>query len=245
MLGSALPSAVAPVLPNHRQRWLPIVGVLAVLAALKVGTAVLGVTGAVLGVVATVAVLAVTRAGRATWHDLGLSLRALRTGLLWAAGFFALFAAGFALFAVAARAVPALTAWVASLQVSAPEPNALALQALVTIPLGTVLIEEVAFRGALPALLGRAGAGTRTAVVGSAVLFGLWHVAPSLSVALEDGASSTPVWLVVVGTVVFTTASGIGLGWLRHRSRSLLPPMMVHLATNSLGVALLWFVALG
>lgn len=245
MVGAATASAVSHALPGHRERWLPILGVLLVLGGLKVGTAVLGVTGAVVGVIATVGVLAVTtRAGRATWHDLGLSPHALRKGVIWSLGFFSLFAAGFALTALAAKVLPAVADWVQSLQVTAPEPRTLALQALVTIPLGTVLIEEVAFRGALPALLGRAGAGTRTAIGISAVLFGLWHIVPSLTAAMADQQSATPVWLVVVGTVLFTTASGIGLGWLRHRSRSLLPPMFVHLATNSLGVALLWFLTI-
>jgi membrane protease YdiL (CAAX protease family) len=77
----------------------------------------------------------------------------------------------------------------------------------------------------------------------AAVLFGLWHVAPALTAAeaaaLPDGA----VWAAVAGTVLFTAASGVGLSWLRHRTGSLLPPMAVHLATNSLGVALLCYVA--
>lgn len=228
-----------------RRYWLAIGGVLVVLAALKVVTAVAGLTGAVVGVIATVAVLVVTRTGHVDWHDLGASRHALRTGARWALGFFTLFATGFALTALVARLAPPLADWVQSLEVTAPDPRMVAVQAFVTIPLGTVLIEEVAFRGAIPALLGRVGAGTRTAVVASAALFGLWHVAPSLSAALEDSGSSTPVWVVVLGTVVFTTASGIGLGWLRYRSRSLLPPIAVHVATNSLGVALLWFLTLG
>lgn len=244
MVVAATVDADSHASPVHRGRWLPILGVLAVLAGLKVGTAVLGVTGAVVGVVATVAVLAVTRASRATWHDLGLSRHALRKGVVWSLAFFSVFAAGFALTALAAKVLPAVADWVQGLQVTAPEPRTMALQALVTIPLGTVLIEEIAFRGALPALLGRAGAGTRSAIIISAILFGLWHIAPSLTAAMADTQSGTPVWLVVLGTVVFTTASGIGLGWLRHRSRSLLPPMFVHLATNSLGVALLWFLTI-
>lgn len=243
--GAGSARAVPRAFLDHRGRWAPIVGVLLVLAGLKVGTAVFGVTGAVVGVIATIGVLAVTRAAQATWHDLGLSPQALRTGLAWSLGFFSLFAAGFALTAMAAKVLPAVAQWLQSLQVATPEPRTLALQAFVTIPLGTVVIEEVAFRGALPALLGRAGAGTRTAIVGSAVLFGLWHIVPSLAAATAGSESGTPVWLVVLGTVVFTTASGVGLGWLRHRSRSLLPPIFVHLATNSLGVALLWFVTLG
>jgi membrane protease YdiL (CAAX protease family) len=230
---------------GHRERWMPILAVLAVLAMLKVTTSVFGITGAVVGVLATAGVLAVVaRRGRATLHDLGLSRQALRRGALWSLAFGAVFAAGFGATAVVARVVPAVATWVQSLQVAAPNWDMIALQAFVTIPLGTVLIEEVAFRGALPALLGRAGASTRRAVVISALLFGMWHIAPSVSAGVGSGAAPASVLIAVLGTVVFTTASGLGLGWLRHRSRSLLPPMVVHLATNSLGLGLLWVVTL-
>ena len=246
VVGAPTATSVVRALPPHRERWLPIVAVIAVLALLKVATSLLGITGAVVGVAATLGIVAVaTRKGRATLHDLGLSGRTLRRGVLWSLGFFALFGSGFAVTALLAKVVPAIAAWVQSLQVATPDWDTLAVQALVTIPLGTVLIEEVAFRGALPALLGRAGASTRWAIVVSAMLFGLWHVAPSLAAATGQGAPAASVVLAVLGTVVFTTASGIGLGWLRHRSRSLLPPMVVHLATNSLGLGLLWFVTLG
>ena len=56
------------------------------------------------------------------------------------------------------------------------------LTAFVLIPLGTVLFEEVAFRGVLWALL-RRWRGTRTATAVSSALFGLWHVLPSLGLA--------------------------------------------------------------
>lgn len=246
MLGAETATAVARTLPGHRERWVPILAVLAVLALLKLGTAVLGITGAVVGTIATIGILAVvTHKGRATLHDLGLSRASLRRGAGWSLGFAAVFAGGFAVTALVAKVVPAVAAWVQSLQVAAPDWDMLALQALVTIPLGTVLIEEIAFRGALPALFGRAGASARRAIVASAVLFGVWHVAPSLSAGVASGAAPGSVVLAVAGTVVFTTASGLGLGWLRHRSRSLLPPMVVHLATNTLGLGLLWFVTLG
>lgn len=231
---------------SHRERWVPILTVLAVLVVLKVATSVLGITGAVVGVIATAGVLAVvTRRGRATLHDLGLSRQSLRRGALWSLAFGAVFAAGFAATAAVAHVVPAVAQWVQSLQVAAPNWDTIALQAFVTVPLGTVLIEEVAFRGALPALLGRAGASTRRAVVISALLFGMWHIAPSVSAGVGSGATAASVVVAVLGTVVFTTVSGVGLGWLRHRSRSLLPPMVVHLATNSLGLGLLWVVTLG
>ena len=231
---------------GHRERWMPILAVLAVLAVLKVATSMLGITGAVVGVLATAGVLAVaTRRGRATLHDIGLSRAAVRRGVLWSLAFGGVFAAGFAATAALARVIPAVAAWVQSLQVAAPDWDMIALQAFVTIPLGTVLIEEVAFRGALPALLGRAGASTRRALVISALLFGMWHIAPSVSAGVGSGAAPASVAIAVLGTVAFTTVSGLGLGWLRHRSRSLLPPMVVHLATNSLGLGVLWVVTLG
>jgi membrane protease YdiL (CAAX protease family) len=239
--------SIVDVVVSHvpgRRRWLPVVGVLLVLAAMKGASAMLGAAGTVgVGVLGTLAVVAVTRTGRLDWHDLGLSRRSLRRGLWWSAGFFALFATGFALVALLARVLPPLAAWVQNLQVQAIGSGSVLYQALVAVPLGTVLVEEVAFRSALPALIRRAGTGTRTAIVSSASLFGLWHVVPSLTTAMGDPSRDLPVWVVVAGTVVFTTASGVGLGWLRHRSGSLLPPMFVHLATNSLGVALLWFLA--
>jgi membrane protease YdiL (CAAX protease family) len=231
---------------GHRERWMPILAVLAVLAVLKVATSMLGITGAVVGVLATAGVLAVaTRRARATLHDIGLSRAAVRRGVLWSLAFGGVFAAGFAATAALARVIPAVAAWVQSLQVAAPDWDMIALQAFVTIPLGTVLIEEVAFRGALPALLGRAGASTRRALVISALLFGMWHIAPSVSAGVGSGAAPASVAIAVLGTVAFTTVSGLGLGWLRHRSRSLLPPMVVHLATNSLGLGVLWVVTLG
>ena len=72
---------------------------------------------------------------------------------------------------------------------------------LVVIPLGTVLPEELAFRGLLLALLGRRY-GVVAGILLSSGLFGLWHVVPSLGGAL--------------------------LCWLRLRSGSLLALILTH-----------------
>lgn len=234
-----------PPVPDRR-RWAPVIGVLLVLLGMKGASVLVGTAGTVVvGLLGTAGVVAVTRAGRLDWHDLGVSARALRRGRWWSLGFFGLFTVGFIAVALLARVLPTLASWVQDLEVHDVLPGSELYQALVAIPLGTVLVEEVAFRSALPALLMRAGAGTRAAIIGSAVLFGLWHVAPSLTTAMADPARTIPVWVVVLGTVVFTTTAGVGLGWLRHRSGSLLPPILVHLATNSFGVGLLWFLTLG
>jgi membrane protease YdiL (CAAX protease family) len=106
------------------------------------------------------------------------------------------------------------------------------VRVLVVIPIGTVLVEEIAFRGGLDGLLTQVTTPMRTYVVG-AVLFGLWHVPPIVG----DG-----VWLVL-GTVVATTIAGIGFIWLRHRSDSLMAPILAHVGTNSVAFALSWMTS--
>lgn len=103
------------------------------------------------------------------------------------------------------------------------------VRVLVAIPIGTVLMEEFAFRGVLYGLLERITTPVRSIAAG-AVLFGLWHVPP----IVDDG-----VW-TVLGTLVATTVAGVGFVWLRRRSGSLLAPVLAHLATNSVTFALSW-----
>ncbi|WP_328875977.1 CPBP family intramembrane metalloprotease [Streptomyces sp. NBC_00287] len=112
-----------------------------------------------------------------------------------------------------------------------------AWRVLVTVPFGTVLLEEVAFRGVLYGLLLRArGVVWATAV--SSTLFGLWHVLPSLHLTAAKPAL-TPVFgdapLGVVAAVLFTAAAGVLFCELRRRSGSLLAPMGLHWAVNALG----------
>lgn len=116
-------------------------------------------------------------------------------------------------------------------------------EALLQVPFGTVLLEEVGFRGALHALLRRRhGEPAATAV--SSVLFGLWHVLPAADMARANPALSgvaageDPRRLdtarVVAGSVISTAAAGVLFTELRRRG-GLLAPSMLHLATNSLG----------
>ena len=114
------------------------------------------------------------------------------------------------------------------------------LRAVLVIPLGTVLVEELAFRGTLHALLDRVGGPRWTWVVG-AVLFGLWHVFP----AWRGGAVDTDLAEVgrvatTAGTLVATTLAGLVFVWLRVRSDSLVAPVLAHLATNSVTFAVAW-----
>jgi membrane protease YdiL (CAAX protease family) len=105
-----------------------------------------------------------------------------------------------------------------------------------------VLLEEVAFRGVLWGLLRRAR-GTVTATVASSLLFGLWHVLPSLGLASANAAvggvvgSGRPAQAVtVLATMAFTAAAGVVFCELRRRSGSLLAPAGLHWAVNGLSV---------
>lgn len=107
----------------------------------------------------------------------------------------------------------------------------LALRVLVLIPLGTVVCEEIAFRGVLLALALRLFP-PMPANLFTAVVFGLWHLAgaaKTVSPVLPSGAS-------VLGTVAVTGAGGLVFGWLRLRSGSVLAPMGLHLGTNGAGL---------
>jgi membrane protease YdiL (CAAX protease family) len=102
-------------------------------------------------------------------------------------------------------------------------------EALVAIPIGTVVLEEVAFRGTVLGLL-RARLRDVPAAAVTSVLFGLWHVYPIRHHSI--GA--------IIGTVLATTLAGAGFAWLRIRSDSLIAPAMAHVATNSLAFAVAW-----
>lgn len=108
-------------------------------------------------------------------------------------------------------------------------------QVLVEIPLATVLVEEFAFRGVMAALLERVAA-RGPAVMWSAVLFGLWHLAPAWPTAHVGSVARA------VGTVVATAVAGAVLHLLKRRSGSLLAPVIAHWATNGAALAVAWLM---
>jgi membrane protease YdiL (CAAX protease family) len=113
-------------------------------------------------------------------------------------------------------------------------------QVLVRIPLGTVLAEEVTFRGVLPALLASPGRPRWLPGALSSLLFGLWHLLPSLELSRANAAvgrlagQETPA-VVLALAFGFTTLAGGAFHLLRRRTGHLAAPMLVHLATNVLG----------
>lgn len=97
-----------------------------------------------------------------------------------------------------------------------------AWQVLVRIPFGTVVLEEVAFRGVLPVLL---------SPVAASVLFGLWHIVPTIK-TLDINGVTTSRGPAVAGAVASTAVVGLVLCWLRSATGGLLAPGLAHAAAN-------------
>lgn len=112
---------------------------------------------------------------------------------------------------------------------------------LVRIPFGTALLEEVAFRGVLFGLW-RRWRGDLAAAVGSSIVFGLWHIRPTLDLLTANDLANTPLLtgLAVFGAVAATTLGGLFFCYLRIRSGSLLAPFLAHAGINSLATAAAW-----
>ncbi|SNR23739.1 CPBP family intramembrane glutamic endopeptidase [Blastococcus mobilis] len=181
---------------------------------------------------ATVVLLAAARSARLPWHELGLARRRLAAGARWGGAGAAVVATGYAV----ALLLPGVRPLLKDARIAGLDGGQLAFQVLVRIPVGTVLWEEVAFRGVLPAALGGA-VSPRAATAGAGIVFGIWHIRPTLSALaandLADGPVSRGV-AVLLGCLV-TAGAGVLLTWLRLRSGSLLAPVLLHLAANCLG----------
>ena len=137
----------------------------------------------------------------------------------WGAG---VAAAGVVLAAIALVSLVA-PRFLADRRMAGVDARGTAWRALVRIPLGTVVLEEVAFRAVLPALLSPAGA---------AALFGLWHIAPTARTLDINGVRRHRI-VAVAGAVVGTAAVGLALWELRVAAGGLAAPMLVHMAANS------------
>jgi len=193
-------------------------------------------------IAAAIALIWIARQDGLYWTDLGLGPHWVRNGLRWGLPVVGLIAIVYTitilmpgseeLFSDARR--DELTLW-----------QTLWL-AFVRVPLGTVLLEEVAFRGVLFGLF-RRRFGPWGATLGSSLLFGIWHVLPSLQIAQSVpvigqtlGPAADASLISVMGAVVFTTLAGVALVMLRRWSHSLLAPALAHWATNGLGYIFSW-----
>ncbi len=195
-----------------------------------------GNTGLVLEPLVAVALILLARRAGFSWHDLGMSRRTWWRGVKYA------------LVAVLAVALVYAVAIVIPLTRQAfldgryqMHTGTALLTALVIIPLGTILLEEIAFRGVLMGLF-RGKGRTWPAVAISSVLFGLWHIVPAAALNANQlvseafGAGPMAKTAMVVAVVAFTGVAGWVLCEIRRRSGSLIAAAGLHWATNGLGV---------
>ena len=123
-----------------------------------------------------------------SWTDMGLGVRYLVPGLVWAA----LCIGGVTVVYLIGSVFKRTRVAFHDERMSDLTGSRVMFQALVEVPFGTVLLEEIAFRAVLFSMLVRRY-GLVWGVVGSSVLFGLWHVLPSIGTHEQNPALGSVV----------------------------------------------------
>ncbi|MFN8018699.1 MAG: CPBP family intramembrane glutamic endopeptidase [Acidimicrobiales bacterium] len=175
-----------------------------------------------------------------SWAQIGLDRRDVPSGLRWGGAL----AGAVLLVLLVGFLLPATHDLFLDDRVRRQSDLAVLFAFLVRVPLGTVVLEEVAFRGVLPAALAQRMALWKAVALAS-LAFGLWHVLPAMGLqhvnpVADDTVGALPGWVTVGTSVLATAAVGVVFSWLRYRSRSLLAPMLLHWATNSFGYLFAW-----
>ena len=222
---------------------------------------------------ATAVMLAIAWLAGLSWASLGLSLHgaALRSGLIWSAALVGIVVVGY----LVAAALPWTRLTDDEDYGPTPPPPAtppksdpvaeaarvkqmlqdartadmgvgrVLYHSMLRIPIGTALMEEVAFRGVLLAAFTGTW-GVIWGVAASSVLFGIWHVLPALE--FHEASATTDRlgngWrgklTTVAGQVAGTGVAGVGFCLVRIWSHSLLPSIALHASLNALGFAASW-----
>lgn len=192
----------------------------------------------------TAVLLLFGRLDQQSWAQLGLAPNTWLTGLIWG-----LVCIGIVLLAYAIGiALPFTRKFFFDERTSEQSGRDLMRNALFVVPFGTVLMEEVAFRGVLLAMV-HSRFGLVWGVAVSSVTFGLWHILPSLSMHESNAAVSSILGtgrigqaISVVLTVLGTAAAGVLFCVLRQGSGSLFAPMGLHWALNGFGFVFTWAI---
>lgn len=179
---------------------------------------------------AMVAVMAGVAASSAmTADELGLARAAVPKGLRYGA-----ITAGAIGVVVAVAALTGVDPTGAMGDRAAVGAGEMLFQVFVEIPIATVLLEELAFRGVLGGLFGRLLT-PRWAIACTSLAFGLWHVSPHSFTSLDRVGGA-------LGTIAATTFAGACFHLLRRRSGSLVAPMLAHWGTNGMAYLATWLV---
>jgi membrane protease YdiL (CAAX protease family) len=173
-----------------------------------------------------------------TLEQMGLGLRHILPGIYVAIGASLVITVA----TLIISAIPPLRRYFLGDDLAQASGKLIAFEAAIRIPLGTALIEEILFRGVLLGLL-LLNNSTLVAIIVSAIIFGLWHIFPTIN-TLEnnDGVASTindkkaRKAGSIIGVIIITTIAGIFFGWLRVAANSVLAPWLLHWSINASGV---------
>lgn len=237
-----LRAALAKVGNSCAAMWMLLLAVVVLVVANVLNGVLAAVWYVPVCVVAAALLVLIARRSGYTWDDLGLGRAAARRGLRWGlvlvGAVLVILSVGLALPFTREAFLDERAAGLSSVE--------LVYRVLVRVPLGTVLLEEIAFRGVLWAMV-RRRCGPVWATVVSSVLFGLWHVQPSRGLTRANaaaqavfGAGQVGIALSVTAAVVGTALAGALLCELRRRSGSLIPPVLLHGTLNGASYALAW-----
>ena len=178
-------------------------------------------------------ILLVSRRFGLSADELGLARRHARRGLAFGASVAVV--VGLAL--LLAVTVPGLSGLLDDARVAGIGPGLVAYRTLIRIPLGTALLEELAFRGVLLSAWARLTSPLRAAA-GSSLIFGLWHIRPTIDLldvnSVVNGGPGR--FGLVVAAVALTAAAGYLFCLLRLHTGSLLAPFVAHAAINSFAI---------
>lgn len=194
--------------------------------------------------VGTAAMVAAARRRGYAWRELGLAPESWTAGARFGGPAAGAVVGAFALLLTASQGRAVLAAGTeggagsgGGERVGAWGPAA--LRAGLTIPVGTVLAEEIAFRGVLQGMAERR-LPPRAALAWCAVAFSLWHLVGAVrSAQSAPGPSARPASGPSAGPLVDLVATGLAgvvFGLMRRRSGSVLAPALLHLASNSGGL---------
>jgi membrane protease YdiL (CAAX protease family) len=167
------------------------------------------------------------------WTQLGLGEASWLPGLAWGA----VTMVGGAVVIFTSQRFPAVAEMFEDRRYAGISDGDAVRHALIRVPLGTALLEEVAFRGVLFALW-EGSFSVPVAVVGTSLIFGLWHIGPVLqNLRANQVDLKSRQGLIGLGVgIALTTLAGFGLSLLRVWSAGILGPFILHWAVNALGV---------
>lgn len=174
-----------------------------------------------------------------TPRQMGISLYTIGSGIVIAAVASGVIAIATMLIAL----IPPLRKYFLGDNLSKASGKLIAFEAGIRIPFSTALIEEVLFRGVLLGLL-LAHYNTFVALAYSSIIFGLWHIFPTIATLEQNDATAAAIqrkkhrkYTGIAGTVTITTVAGVLFGYIRILADSIIAPWLLHWTINASGVA--------